>query len=191
MKWIGERISYVDNDTKTTIIITPEQPGFIKALLGAWFFMWLTIGFTITWSYFHFKFTQQEQLILFIFMAFWLYYAVRVGRTFLWSLYGREYLRIDKISMAVKTSLKTYGKSRQYLLENIKKITVQVPKPNSFQAAWENSPWIRGGERIQFEYMGKTIRFGRKLTEQEAKQLFQLITQRIESHLKKKKKSED
>ena len=124
-------------------------------------------------------------------MAFWLYYAIRVGRTFLWSLYGREYLRIDKISMAVKTSLKTYGKSRQYLLENIKKITVQVPKSNSFQAAWENSPWIRGGERIQFEYMGKTIRFGRKLTEQEAKQLFQLITSRIETHLKKKKKSEN
>lgn len=191
MKWIGNRISYVDQEAKTTIIITPEQPGFIKALLGAWFFMWLTIGITITWSFFNFKFTQQEQIILFVFMGFWIYYAVRVGRTFLWSLYGREYIRIDKIGMSLKTSVKKYGKSRQYLLENIKKIGVYVPPNNSFQTAWENSPWIRGGERINFEYMGKNIRFGRKLNEQEAKLLFQLITKRIEDHLKKKKKSEN
>lgn len=191
MKWIGNRISYVDQEAKTTIIITPEQPGFIKALLGAWFFMWLTIGITITWSFFNFKFTQQEQIILFVFMGFWIYYAVRVGRTFLWSLYGREYIRIDKIGMSLKTSVKRYGKSRQYLLENIKKIGLYVPPSNSFQSAWENSPWIRGGERITFEYMGKHIRFGRKLNEQEAKQLFQLVTKRIEDHLKKKKKSEN
>lgn len=191
MKWIGNRISYVDQEAKTTIIITPEQPGFIKALLGAWFFMWLTIGITITWSFFHFIYTQQQKLILFVFMAFWVYYAIRVGRSFLWSVYGREYIRIDKIGMSLKTSVKKYGKSRQYLLENIKKIDVYVPPNNSFQTAWENSPWIRGGERINFEYMGKNIRFGRKLNEQEAKLLFQLITKRIEDHLKKKKKSEN
>lgn len=191
MKWIGNRISYVDQEAKTTIIITPEQPGFIKALLGAWFFMWLTIGITITWSFFHFIYTQQQKLILFVFMAFWVYYAIRVGRSFLWSVYGREYIRIDKIGMSLKTSVKKYGKSRQYLLENIKKFGLFVPPTNSFQSAWENSPWIRGGERITFEYMGKNIRFGRKLNEQEAKQLFQLITKRIEDHLKKKKKSEN
>ncbi len=191
MKWIGNRISYVDQEAKTTIIITPEQPGFIKALLGAWFFMWLTIGITIIWSFFHFIYTQQQKLILFVFMAFWVYYAIRVGRSFLWSVYGREYIRIDKIGMSLKTSVKKYGKSRQYLLENIKKIGVYVPPNNSFQTAWENSPWIRGGERINFEYMGKNIRFGRKLNEQEAKLLFQLITKRIEDHLKKKKKSEN
>jgi hypothetical protein len=71
-------------------------------------------------------------------------------------------------------------------LENIKKVRVSVPKENSFQAAWENSPWIRGGERIEFEYLGKTIRFGRKLNQADSKLLFQILTKRIEDHLKKK-----
>lgn len=189
MKWIGNRISYVDQQDKTTIIITPEQPGFIKALLGAWFFMWLTIGFTIVWSMYNLKFTQQEQIILFVFMVFWTYYAVRVGRTFLWSLYGREYIKIDAFSLTLKTSIRSYGKSKPFFLENIQKISVDVPESNSFQTAWENSPWIRGGERISFEHFGKNIRFGRKLNEQEAKQLFQLITKRIDDQLKRKKKS--
>jgi hypothetical protein len=35
--------------------------------------------------------------------------------------------------------------------------------------------------------MGKTISFGRKLDEKESKLLFQVITKRLEDHLRKKK----
>ena len=186
MKWIGNRISYLDEQGKTTFIITPEQVGMIKALMGAWVFMWFAIGVTIGWSYFTFTFSEQEKIILGIFMVFWLYYFIRVGRTFLWILYGREYIKVDKISLTIKTSIRTYGRAKEYYLENIKKVRVSVPKENSFQAAWENSPWIRGGERIEFDYLGKTIRFGRKLNQQDSKLLFQILTKRIEDQLKKK-----
>ncbi|MGV3612603.1 MAG: hypothetical protein ACO1N0_16715 [Fluviicola sp.] len=201
MKWIGNRISYLDDQNKTTFIITPEQIGVVKALMGAWCFMWFAIGATIIWAWLSgniygfdevsqksldLKERQQLLLITIIFLVFWAYYFVRVGRTFLWIMYGREYLKVDKISLSLKTSIGTYGKAKEYYLENIKKIRVSVPKENSFQAAWENSPWIRGGERIEFEYLGKTIRLGRKLNPQDSKLLFQLLTNRIESHLKKK-----
>lgn len=191
MKWIGNRISYVDQENKTTFVITPEQVGIYKALIGAWFFMWLTIGGIMIWAWntFDVKKDMAEQLsiIFFIFMAFWAYYSIRVGRTFLWLVFGSEFIKVDKISFTIKTAIKTYGKSKEYYLENIEKIRVSVPKKNSFQAAWENSPWIRGGERLEFDYMGKTIRFGRKLDEKEAKLLFQVITKRVEDQLRKKK----
>ncbi len=187
MKWIGKRISYNDDNTKTTFIVTPNEPTFVKALMGAWFFMWLGIGITIITAFATLKFTEQEQIITVIFLSFWLYYFVRVGRSFLWILYGKEYLKVDKIALTLKTSIKNYGKARIYYLENIKKINVSVPKDRSFQTAWENSPWIRGGERIEFEYLGKTIRFGRKLNEQDSKLFFQVLTKRIEDQLKKKK----
>ncbi len=202
MKWIGNRISYLDDQNKTTVIITPEQVGFIKALMGAWCFMWLAIGATIIWAWLSgniygfdevsrksldAKERQQLLIITIIFLSFWAYYFIRVGRTFLWIMYGREYIKVDKISMTIKTSIGTYGKAKEYYLENIKKVRVSVPKANSFQAAWENSPWIRGGERIEFDYLGKTIRFGRKLNPQDSKLLFQLLTKRLEDQLKKKK----
>lgn len=199
MKWIGERISYVDQETKTTIIITPETVGAAKALIGAWFFMWMGIGTYLIWyliDSFGLKPVtekevsklQQEQIIIAVFLAFWAYYAFRIGRMFFWLLWGKEYLKIDKIAMTIKASTKGYGKARQYFLENITKVNLNMPEDKSLQSAWENSPWIRGGERIEFEYMGKTVRFGRKLKEAEAKQLFQLITKRIDTQLKLKKK---
>jgi len=202
MKWIGERISYVDHGDKTTIIITPESVGFIKALMGAWFFMWAAIGGTMIWAlasgYIYFSAgekvpSESEKQTLFlitlVFLVFWLYYFVRIGRMFFWLLWGREYLKIDKINMTIKTSIREYGKAKEYFLDNLSKVRVHVPEKKSFQAAWENSPWIRGGERLEFDYMGKTVRFGRKLNEQDSKLLFQLITKRVDEHLKKNRKA--
>ncbi len=84
MKWIGERISFVDDKAKTTIVIYPENVTWIKGLMGAWVAMWTVIGATIVWSYFTFKLTDQENLIIYIFMSFWTYYAIKVFRSFAW-----------------------------------------------------------------------------------------------------------
>jgi hypothetical protein len=193
MKWIGERISYVDKDEKTTIVITPANTGWQKSLMGAWFGMWTVIGGVMIWAWvsgYAFSYkpedTQQIQIIILIFMAFWLYYFVRVGRAFLWIMIGKEMLKVDKIAFTVKNSIRNYGKAKEYYLENIEKVRVSVPKEASFQSVWESSAWIRGGERLEFDYMGKTIRFGRKLTEKEAKALFQVLTKRIGDHLRRK-----
>lgn len=201
MKWIGKRISFVEQETKTTIIITPETPGVFKALIGAWVFMWGAIGAYLIWYLFEsfsrkaitakeLSTIQQEQIIIAVFLAFWAYYFVRVGRMFLWLNWGREYLKMDKIAFTIKQSIGPYGRAKQYFLENITKMSVFTPEKNSIQAAWENSPWIRGGERIEFEHFGKRIRFGRKLDEQEAKQLFQLVTKKLDDYLKKRKREE-
>lgn len=193
MKWIGERTSFVDFKDKTTIIISPENVGWHKALIGAWFAMWLTIGGTVSWAYFNIKLgdtpkeTDQQKLIIFIFMVFWAYYAFRVGRQFLWLLWGAEYIKINDVGISIKNGIKGYGRSKTYFLENIIKIRIQQPKENSIQLVWEASPWIRGGDRIEFDYMGKTIKFGRKLNEKDTKLLFQLVTKRMEEQLRRKK----
>lgn len=189
MKWIGERISFVEGKQKTTCVIYPERKAMVTGLMGAWVAMWWSIGAIITWSWFTFKFTDQEKIILFVFMVFWAYYAIRVTRSFFWLLWGNEYLKVDEIAFTLKRSVKGYGKAVPYYLENIQKMSVTVPKENSFQAIWEASPWVRGGERLEFEYLGKTIRFGRKLNEKESKLLFNLLTKNIETQLKRKAKA--
>jgi len=187
MKWIGERISFVDDKKRTTFVIYPENIGWQKALMGAWFFMWLTIGGTMIWALTALKLTNQENIIIVVFLSFWLYYAVRVGRTFFWLLWGKEMLKIDETAFTIKNTIRGYGKATPYFIENIKKVRIQQPKENSIQSVWENSPWIRGGERLEFDYMGKTIRFGRKINPKDAKLLFNVVTKRIEEQLKMKK----
>ena len=187
MKWIGKRISFIDEKAKTTIVIRPENVSWVNSLMGAWVAMWAVIGFTIVWSYFNLTLTDQELIIIVVFMTFWLYYAVRVFRSFVWLLSGKELLKIDEAAVYYKKSVWGYGKSNAYFLENISKIRISRPKENSAQAVWEKSPWVRGGERMEFDYMGKLIRFGRKLNEKDAELLFKLITKRVDERLRKLK----
>jgi hypothetical protein len=186
MKWIGERVSFIDQPKKLTVVINPENKFWQKGLMGAWFAMWLTIGSVMFWAFNTLHLNQQEKLIVIIFLCFWLYYAYKVGRSLLWLIWGKELIKIDSDGLTYKKSIRGFGKSSNYFLENLEKMEVIFPKENSIQAVWENSPWIQNAERIQFQYISKNIRFAKKLTEKEANLLFKLITKKIEECLKKK-----
>ena len=189
MKWIGKRISFVEDKNKTTIIIYPEDVSWVKAVMGAWVGMWIAIGATITWSYFNLDLTEQENIILIVFMAFWLYFAVKVFRSFFWLLWGKELIKIDEVSLSYKKSIKGYGKAGVYLLDNITNIKEVDIQENSIQSIWEKSPWIKGGERIEFEYKGKLVQFGRKILPKDSKLLLRLISKRVEEKVRKLNKS--
>ena len=188
MKWIGERTSFEDEKGITKIVIRPEDKVLAKGLMGAWVAMWFTIGFIMVWSYFTFKLSEQEKIIVYVFMAFWGYYAFKVSNSFLWLMWGKELIKINEVSLTYKRSVRGFGKAVPYYLENIQKMRVQHPEANSFQAVWESSPWINGGERFEFDYLGKVIRFGRKLNEKDSKLLFTVITKRLDDQLKRRNK---
>jgi hypothetical protein len=185
MNWIGNRISFIDNKGKTTIVISPDKNYLITALMGGWLAMWMTIGITVIWSLFSFLLSQQEEIIIYIFLVFWFYYAFKVSRSFLWLLYGKELIKIDNLALHYKRSVLKYGKSVPYYFENISNFSFSIPEPRSIHAVWESSPWISGGERFHFDYFSKMIRFGRKIPEKDAKLLYQLINKRIQERSKK------
>jgi len=186
MKLIGERISFLDTKNKLTIVIEPDKNGFVNALMGAWLSMWLTIGGLVIWSLYTLKLTEQESLILYIFLVFWYYYAIRVTRSFLWLLFGKELLKLDEVALSIKKSILTYGRSTSYFNENINNFNFEIPDKSSIQSVWEASPWINGGERFSFEYYDKVIRFGRKLNEKDAQLLFNLLSKQIKERTKNK-----
>lgn len=190
MKWIGNRISFVEDKSKTTVVVQPQDVTYVKMLMGAWVFMWLTIGVSMGVWYFTRGHSQQEIIAVLVFMSFWTYFAIRVTRSWFWLMWGKELIKVDEVSMTYKKSIRKYGRATPYYLENITKMRLIQPKENSLQSAWEKSPWIVGGERIEFDYMGKIVRFGRKLNEKDAQLLFKYLTKRVEQQIRKNKKNQ-
>ena len=90
MKWIGSRISFVDHPTKTTVVIEPEKNFWVNMMMGAWLAMWYVVGFTLIWAFYTLTLSKQEQIIVIVSLVFWLYYASRVTKAFLWLQYGKE-----------------------------------------------------------------------------------------------------
>ncbi len=189
MKWIGNRISFVDNQSKTTIVIHPKDIGWLKPLMGAWTSMWLTLGVIVICVSLNSKLTEQESIIVIIFLGFWLYFAFKVMKSWFWLMWGKELIQIDEVNLKYKKSIRKYGKSKSFLLENLNKMSMHKTEEKSFQAAWEKSPWVIGGERIEFEYSGKIVKMGRKLEQKDAELLFKLLTKRVEVQVRKNRKS--
>jgi hypothetical protein len=186
MKWIGERISFVDKKDSISFIIYPPKLGRKKTLIIVWFALWILIGGYVSTQFFQ-DYKQEEKLALFIFMVFWFYFALRVFRTILFLFFGKEYIKLDTNSLRIKIATGSYGRSRQYFLENITKLSMNVLKDNSLQKVYDDSPWVRGTNRIQFEFFQKNYSFGRKLEEKDAKMMFQILTKRMEKFLNAKK----
>jgi hypothetical protein len=183
MKWISERISVKKHSNFTTIVISPTKNFWTTMLLGTWLSMWFMIGVLVISSFYMFDLKNQEQLILCVFLSFWLFYFIRIGRTFLWIHYGQELIKLGEFSVDYKRSIFKYGKAHVIFHENISGFSSHFPKENSFEAVWESSPWISGGERIFLETNLKTYKIGRKLTAQEA----HLLIDTMKIHVKKRK----
>ena len=66
MKWIGERISFLDKKESISFVIYPPKLGRKKGLLITWFVLWLLIGGYVSAQMFK-DYNEQEKLSLFIF----------------------------------------------------------------------------------------------------------------------------
>jgi len=186
MKWIGDRVSFVEQKNLTTLVIYPEKTTWKSMLLYAWFSMWTSIGVFVVFELFN-NYKREEKLMLLVFLAFWLYFFIRIGKAVLWQAKGKELLKLNDQALIIKKSVFGYGKAQEYFFENIKKIKIYESKTNSFEEFFQNSYFVVGGERIIFEYKGKEIKFGRKLNEKDTKLLFQLIARDIDRKLRSKR----
>lgn len=186
MKWIGNRITFVDKNDSISFVIYPPKLGWKKHLVLVWFALFFGVGVYVS-SRFFLDFSKEEKLALFIFMAFWLYFTVRVLRTILYLYFGREYIKLDKTTLRIKAATGEYGKSRQFFIENISKLKLDTLKDTSIQKVYDDSPWVKGTNRISFEYYEKKYAFGRKLENKDAEMMYKTLTRRIEKFLKSKK----
>jgi len=186
LKWIGERVSVAEGKELTTLIVYPERTTWKSVLLYTWFSMWVSIGILVI-TQFLVDYSREEKLILLIFMVFWLYFFVKIGRTVLWQNRGKELMKLNDQAFILKKSIFKYGKAKEFFYENIKKIRVHEPKLNSFEEFFQNSFFVVGGERLIFDYAGNEIKFARKLNEKDTKLLFQFLTKLIETRMRKKR----
>ncbi len=200
-KLIGDRISTYITKEYTSIIITPKRKRWKEALLFAW-----TIGFSIVGFYMIYllsggldsidnsglegnpeEILRNQKIYVGVFVGFWIYFEYKVVKGLLWVVLGKELIRIDGDSLNIKNSILSYGKSKRFFFENIKKMDLIEHEKLSFGFDYENAFWRKGTDSIVFEHRGKTESFGRKLDEKNARLLSRFILDRVKKHSKANK----
>lgn len=174
VKYISKRLSYCEQNDDTTIIIASEISKSKMTMLTIWLVLFGISGFLISIQMF-FPYPGYTRIGFFAFSTFWGYFMYKIGYTWLFKRKGVEFIRITDGKFYLKRAIGTTGKAHEFLLGNIKRIEPREFEKKSFAWELENSFWVLGGERIKFDYLGKEIRLGIQISDDETKKLLQLF----------------
>lgn len=167
---LTDRVSYRRTKDATTVVVSARVEKWKEALLVAWVLAWTVSGGFFIAELFNDP-SEDQRLYLIILLSFWLYFEVRIGKAMFWRLFGMEFIRLKDGTLTLKKSMKKLGKAQDYFIDNIRDLAVIERADHSISKQFDSSFWVIGGETVKFDYMGKEIRFGRQLKNEEAKQL--------------------
>ena len=197
-KWIGDRISFEDNQGVTTIVINPIRVWWKEILLTVWVASFTFIGlfmlYMLLTNFAGLKYDGQptqddvdNQIIYgIVFLGFWSYFEYKTLKALLWYRFGKELIRIDPDGFTLKKSILSYGKANRFFFENMKKMHIRKEESTSFGQFFENAYWALGTDKLVFEHQGKNKSFGRRLTDDMGNRLLRVIDDRVKKRIKKR-----
>lgn len=182
VKYISNRVSYRETPQEITVVISAAvSPAKIR-LLTIWLVLFGICGLLMVSQIFVPGYSGQQRMGFFAIGAFWVYFMYKAGYAWFFRRKGMEFIRIQDGKFSIKRAVSTYGKSIEFLTGNIKQLSLRERNERSFAWELENSFWVLGGERIKFDYLGREIRLGMQLTDDEAKKLLQLFIRWLKNH---------
>lgn len=166
--WQSSALMHLSATTDATVVtIKPVLKPWQWTALVAWVALWcaallVTVlsGATATW--------------LLVYAAFWLYFMWQATKALLWYAGGAEHLKISRDELWYKRSVKGYGRVRKFERTTIKNIGL-IAADDTFGWAYQQGFWTVGGEQLQFDYLGTTVIMGRRLNENQQRELLALF----------------
>lgn len=181
---IGQRITWYEKDQNLYLTISGRLESWKETMLMVWLLAWTICGSAVLGQLLLEENSRDNSIFLVIYLSFWAYFEVRIGRAFLWRKYGNERIRIGEGKLLYKREIRSFGKAKTFLVENINKFQSIEHGERSFAKAFGKSFWVVGGETLEFQYMGSAVRLAMQLEEEEAKALFQLLRKQFRQQSK-------
>lgn len=164
---IGSRSSLSIKEQVFSLIIIPTDKKRKTGLLFLWLFAWTISGVIVLSSYPQIR-DQNARLMLVVWLAFWAYFEFKIIRVFMWKRFGKEKLWIKNGMLHYQQDINGRGKVKQYDINLISELKMIPVEKTNFADSFNQSFWVKGGERIEFTCQGKIIRMGMQLPDEDA-----------------------
>lgn len=172
---IGERASILKKEDLFSLVILPTSEKKKVGLMFLWLFLWSMGGIIVFINYFTLT-NVNAKLFVIIWLGFWAYFEFKIARVFLWKRFGKEKLWIKGGHLYYQREISGRGKVKEFDLNLVRDLEFLEIQKGNFADVFNQSFWVKGGERLQFLCQAKAIRFGLQLNDQDAKAIFKEIT---------------
>jgi hypothetical protein len=167
MKIISERISIVKKENVLSVVILPTTDKKKLALLFLWLLAWTVCGMIVLANYFKIH-NNDARLYLIIYLSFWAYFEFNIARAFIWKKFGREKLWVQDGILHYQREINRKGKIQEFNLDLLSPLRLIELKRTRLADTINQSFWVKGGERIEFDSQARNVRFGMQISDEEA-----------------------
>ncbi len=170
MKVIGDRISILKKGDLLSIVILPTTDKKKLGLLFLWLMAWSVCGIIVLANYFRLS-DSNAKLFVIVYLSFWAYFEFNITRAFIWKKFGKEKLWIQDGILYYQKEINKKGRITEFNLDLVGKVRLLELSRTSLADTVNQSFWVRGGERLEFQSQSKLVRFGLQISDEEAKVL--------------------
>lgn len=178
MKVIGNRISILTKDNLLSVVILPTTDKKKLALLFLWLMAWSVCGIIVFANYF--KLTDQNaKIFIIVYLSFWAYFEFNIARAFMWKKWGKEKLWIQDGVLHYQREINKRGKVMEFNLDLVGKLSLIELSRGSLADTINQSFWVKGGERLEFNVQARNIRLGMQISDEEAREVLREVNRVI------------
>lgn len=174
MQVISDRVSILEKDNIFSLVILPTADKKKLGLMFLWLMAWTICGVIVFANYFNMV-NKEAKVFIIVYLSFWAYFEFKIARAYSWKKFGKEKLWIKKGKLQYKREVSGRGKIREFDLELINDLRMIELSPTSFIDTINQSFWIKGGERLEFQCQSKIVRFGMQLSDKETKDVYKAL----------------
>ena len=167
MKVIGDRISILKKQDLLSIVILPTTNKLKLNVMFFWLLAWSVCGVIVLANYFKMD-DKDSKLFMLIYLSFWAYFEFNISRAFIWKKFGKEKLWVSEGILYYQREINKKGKIREFNLELISPLRVIELKATRFTDTINQSFWIKGGERLEFNSQASVVQLGLQISTEEA-----------------------
>lgn len=175
---ISKRASFVKNEKELSIVISSAENRDKAKNVGIILALWLTGGVIIGITYFDTADKNTKMFIL-VYLAFWFYFTYVIGKAFMWQWNGKELIKVRDGKLIYKKDVSGRGMVMDYPLSEIKHFRKYGEKTPGWIKKIGGDYWSVDCDSLAFDYEGKEIPLGYKLSEKEQGTILKLLKERV------------
>lgn len=164
---IGKRASLLVKENVFSLVIIPTHEKRKTGLLFLWLVAWTVSGLIIIMSYTQIQ-QEKAKVMMMVWLAFWAYFEFKIIRVFMWKRFGKEKFWIKNGIAHYQQEINGRGKVKQFDANLITNLDVIDVEKTNFADSFNQSFWVKGGQRIEFVSQGKVLKFGMQLNDEDA-----------------------
>jgi hypothetical protein len=188
MQILSDRISVVQSDAGTSIVISSVVNRKKSRAVLAILVLWIIGGVFMIWNFSAIE-LDKTKIIVIIWLAFWLYFFYVLFRLYRWKQFGHEVMKIKDGVLKYKKDVKGRGWVQDYKLDKIKKLRSSDTKSPDWLRNLGGEFWNTDCDSVFFDYEDKEISIGFQLDNSERSKLITVIGEFVEVETKLSKRS--